>query len=197
MPRELFEEYKDAMEDNGRNEATSIFYFKHFLNEEAALWFKLQVKPKIRKNFTWNDFEKHSEANYLGREEKERVSLFLKELRMKQDDRVANFIRKIQQYLLILNPDITEIEMIQSIQKKLRLEYASAIIDAEPNPIIELRDACRKVEAKIDLRRAAIARNGFNPRKNVSIKSKTKTVSCCAFRRDVSQRFYYLAMTYL
>lgn len=47
LPREWIEEYEDAIEDNLWNDATAIYYFKHFLVGHASDWFKLAVRPLI------------------------------------------------------------------------------------------------------------------------------------------------------
>lgn len=159
MPREWIDEYIDAIEDNCWNDQTAKYYFKHFLKGEASLWFKFSVRPKLKEDSTFDTIYKLFEFQFLGRAEKERVTLLLDSLRMKSDERVSTFVPKIQQYLYILNPNLTEIEIVHTIERKLRANYADAIIDAEPKTVKELMHACRKAEAKADLAKAARERN--------------------------------------
>lgn len=159
LPREWIEEYKDAIEDNRWNEETAVYYFRHFLSKDASSWFKLNVRPKINNNFKWSELFKEFEANYLGRAEEDRVRLMLNKTTMSYDDRVANFIPRVQRMIRILNPEISEKEEVDKISEKLRADYAAAIVDKEPQTVEELRNICRKVEAAADLRRASIANN--------------------------------------
>lgn len=73
-PSEWIDEYQDAMEDNCWSEITGIYYFKHFLKDDAASWFKLQAKPKLNANSSWQDLYKLFEENYLGRAERDRLT---------------------------------------------------------------------------------------------------------------------------
>lgn len=157
MPREWIEEYQDAMEDNFWSEQTAIYYFKHFLKKDAATWFKLSVRPRINKDWKWKDLFSLFEANFLGRAEKDRIKRLLRELRMKPEDRSATFIPRVRQYLLMLSPEMNEADQVSNITEKLRAEYATAVVDGDPDTVDELRDICRKVEAAHDLKKAAYA----------------------------------------
>lgn len=127
MPSEWIREYKDAISDNQWSAQTAIYYFKHFLKDDATAWFNMEVKSVIRASWTWNDLHTLFEANYLGRAESDRLRLILNNMIMGGSDRAANFIPRVQQYLLMLSPRMNEPEQVNRISEKLRPEFANAI----------------------------------------------------------------------
>lgn len=155
LPREWIEEYSDAIEDNRWNDATSIYYFKHFLVKDAASWFKLSVRPVMKDDWTFQDLFKEFESNFLGRAERDRLRVLLRTTVMGTEERVATFIPKVLRILLMLTPDMSEKEQVARVSEKLKAMYATAIVDKDPETIAELRDVCRRVEAAMDLRRVA------------------------------------------
>lgn len=165
LPREWIEEYKDAMEDNCWSDQTAIYYFKHFLQKDAATWFKLTVRPMVKSNWLWPDLFEVFEQNYLGRAGKDRIKRLLRELKMKQEDRAANFIPRVRQYLLMMSPDLSEEDQVSNIKEKLKPEYATAIVENDPETVDELRDICRRVEAARDLRKLSTQGAGQDDQK--------------------------------
>lgn len=155
LPMEWLEDYKDAKLDNLWNEETSIYYFKHFLISDAASWYKMNIRPNLNITIkSWAELEEAFSKNYLGRAEEDRVRSIIRNMVMTKEDRVSNFIPRLRQHLLTLNPNLPEVEQVHRISEKLRPDYASAIVDKEPTTVDALRDVCRKVEAAADLRRS-------------------------------------------
>lgn len=173
LPYEWIEEYRDAIEDNKWNEATAVYYFKHFLTGDAATWYKISVRPKIQPGWRWSNLDEVFAANFLGRVEIDRTRLLLNNLIMKKEDRVSTFIPLVQKYLNVVEPGLSEKQIVSQVSSKLRPAYAQAIVEKDPQTIDELRDACRTVEAVMDLQ-DTFSKTSIRGREDVS----GSTVKC-------------------
>lgn len=138
------------MEDNGWSEHVAIKYVKTFLTGKAADWFKLEVRPCLTRGTTWKDFFKMFEENYLGAADRQRTRRLVNEYKQGQYETVSTFIPGFKRLLYLLNPDLSDAEIVERVTEKLRPKYRKIICEKEPKTLRELRDVCRRLEAGLE-----------------------------------------------
>lgn len=152
-PRIWIEDFIEAVEDNGWSERSTLKYIKTFLIEDAASWFKLEVRPVLTDQSSWADFYRLFEENFLGVADRQRTRRMVNEAEQKEGESVSTFIPNIRRLLFLMDPDMSELEQVGRIAEKLRSAYQRIVAEREPQTVKQLRDICRRVEAGMDAER--------------------------------------------
>lgn len=143
----------DAIEDNGWSEQVAIKYVTTFLSGKAVDWYKLEVRPVLTNQTTWQDFFSFFEANFLGAADRQRTRSLVNDTKQGQNETVSTFIPGFKRLLYLFYSDFSETEIVERVTEKLRPEYLRVICEKEPKTLTQLRDVCRRLEAGIDAAR--------------------------------------------
>ena len=82
----------------------------------------------------------------MGASDYERLSQQIDATFQKPKEKVCQFIPRIKELLLLLEPTMSDREQMRQIRQKLRPEYKQWIAFAEPTGVAELQSCCMKVE---------------------------------------------------
>lgn len=188
LPRKWIEEYKDAIDANGWSDFIAVKYFQTFLSGTAYTWYKTEVKPMIVPHTRFTIIEEAFRRNYLNASDYARLSKQAEEASQRQNEMIGDFIPRMREILLLLEPKMSDREQMRQISLKLRPEYRQWIAFQEPETVSELKRCCQKVEAGLvtkqqDARpttnsqpgnRPHSKKSGAQPAKNSGSKQETK-----------------------
>ena len=183
-PRKWIEDFKDAIESNGWNDKIIVKYFKTFLSGSAKDWFVTEVRPNITRDTTWLDIYDRFKAQYLVTD-LIKMQNYVDNMYQRPGESTELFIPRVRRALQMLQPQITQEELVRRITDKLRPEYRKDAILRNPSTVMDLHQFCVRIEMGLTTQRSR-NREGGNPDRTRSTQGQRSRPT---FRRFNRRRF--------
>lgn len=145
--RKWIDDFSDAIEANDWSDQIAVKYFSTFLSDTAYTWFKTEIRPKLNPKWKFKDIEEEFKQNYLGASDYQRLSKQVEEMMQRPSEPICQFIPRMKELLLLLEPNMSEREQMRNISLKVRSDYKQWIAYSEPQTVEQLKKCCMKVEA--------------------------------------------------
>lgn len=146
-PRKWIQEFNESIVANGWLDSIAIKYLPTFLSFSAKDWCFTEVKPFLRPDTKWYQIHNRLFENYLGEGDYEQLSKAVESARQYPDESISNFVPRLRPLILLLTPNLPEVDQLRQLKSKLRPEYKQSVALANSKTIKEFRNVCLKIEA--------------------------------------------------